>query len=150
MNIVLYQPDIALNVGAIIRLSVCFKAKLHLIEPLGFPYNEKKIRQSALDYFQHAQIIRHSDFDEFLNFKNNNPGKLILFSTKGKKRPYDCQMEINDYLIFGSESKGVKQEVVDNSDEIVKIPISDNARSLNLVTAISVASGEFIRQNNYL
>ena len=146
MNIVLYQPDIALNLGATIRLCACLDIELHIIEPCGFPFNPKKIKQSALDYIDKIELIRHNSWQDFLKYKESHLGKLILFSTKASKNYYQIEYKKNDFLLFGSESKGVPADIWSDIDGSVTIPISKNTRSLNLVTSISLALGYAISQ----
>lgn len=151
MNIVLYHPDIALNVGAIIRLCACFDAKLHIIEPCGFPFDKKKIKQSALDYIDKITIERHNSWPSFIKYyqynnSNLNYSKLILLSTKAQQSYYDTTYNHNDYLIFGSESGGVSQEVWQDINLACKIPMNSQCRSLNLATSVAIVMGEFLRQ----
>ena len=116
MNIVLYQPDIALNVGAIIRLVACFNSNLHIVEPCGFPFDIKKIKQSSLDYIDHVNITRYSNWDHFLEKKNDH-AKLLLLSTKASKYYHQISFSKNDYIIFGSESRGASEEVWKKIDD---------------------------------
>lgn len=149
MNIVLYQPDIALNVGSIIRLCACFDAKLHIVEPCGFPFDDKKIKRAALDYIDKIVIKRHASWMSFVKYYHaDSIGNIYLFSTKAEKNYYDASYNENDYLIFGSESRGVGQEVWDNVNNAYKIPIKNGCRSLNLSTSVAIIMGEVVRQIN--
>jgi len=147
MNIVLYQPDIALNVGAIIRLCACFDAKLHLIEPCGFPFNIQKIKRSAMDYIDKITLKKHMSWESFIEFHTTQSGNLYLFSTKATKNYYETQYSHNDYLIFGSESNGVSKEVWNYIHDAFKIPLKNSCRSLNLSTSVAIIMGEFIRSD---
>ncbi len=148
-NIVLFQPDIALNVGAAIRLSACFSCKLHIIEPCGFPYDVKKIKQAALDYLDKVEIIRHTSFAAFLDYVKNNPGNISLLTTKTEQPYYEHSFKPGDYLLFGSESAGVNREVREKISNHLKIPLNSECRSLNLSTSIALILGEALRQNKF-
>ena len=149
MNIVLYQPEIALNLGAIIRLSACLNCNLHVIEPCGFPFNVRKIRESALDYFDKLSLTRHDSWQSFVVNTPLSAGKKYLLTTKASDNYYEAKYEKNSYLIFGSESRGVGQEVVDACDKSYKIEMNSECRSLNLATSVAMVAGEAIRQVKY-
>ena len=149
MNIILYQPDIALNVGAIIRLCACVNINLHIIEPCGFPFDLKKIKKSSLDYIEKVTMTRHSSWHKFILYTQKSPGKIHLLSTKSKDPYYNSTFNKEDYLLFGSESSGVNKEVLENCNSFLKIPLKEGCRSLNLVTAISIVIGEALRQTGY-
>lgn len=145
-KIALYQPDIAGNVGTIIRLCACLGFDLDIIEPCGFPWNARKVRQSALDYYDSVNITRHQDWE---SFKKVYAGRrIILLTTKTDKRWTDIEYTDNDILLAGSESKGVPDFVHNGVDEAITIPMQSGQRSLNIATAISFVSGEFIRQTS--
>ncbi len=138
-KIVLYQPDIAGNVGAIIRTCVCFDSELHIIEPCGFPLDMNRVKKSALDYIHHARIFRHASFEDF--FQKEILGKnqrLILASTKGSVDYRKFDFAENDFLMLGRESAGVPEEVAEKSCHRVFIPMKNNMRSLNVAISCSI------------
>ena len=147
MRMCLFEPEIAGNVGAVMRLGACMGVPVDLIEPLGFPWDDKRVRRTAMDYIDHVDVTRHSSFDAF---RAANPGRLILFTTKGSASPYDFAFEAGDLLLFGKESGGVTPDVSDASDAKLRLPIRAEVRSYNLATAVALALGEALRQTDGL
>ena len=143
MRLAFYQPDIPQNLGAAVRLAACLDVELHVIEPCGFPLDMKRLKQSALDYFEHCTLVRHASWDAFLA---QTTGRLILFSTKATQDYTQFQFHPDDTLLMGRESAGVPEEVVKAVDTRVKIPLNPAARSLNVVMAAAIALGEGLRQ----
>ena len=143
MRIALYQPEIAGNVGAVLRLGACFGVPVDLIEPMGFDWDDKRVRRTAMDYIDHVDIVRHRDFDAF---RAATPGRLLLFTTKGAASPYRHAFEADDILLFGKESAGVPADVSDRADALLRIPIRPQVRSFNLATSAALALGEALRQ----
>lgn len=147
MRLCLFEPEIAGNVGAIMRLGACMGVAIDLIEPMGFIWDDKRVRRTAMDYIEHVDVSRHSSFDDF---RRAIPGRLILFSTKGAKSPYEFDFRRDDILIFGKESGGVPAEVAAACDAILRIPIRPEVRSFNLATSAALALGEALRQTEGL
>ncbi|HVF36515.1 MAG TPA: tRNA (cytidine(34)-2'-O)-methyltransferase [Sphingomicrobium sp.] len=147
MHVAMYQPEIAGNVGAVMRLGACFGVAVNLIEPLGFEWDDKRVRRTAMDYVDHVQVRRHASFDEF---RAVTPGRLILFTTKGASSPYDFHFRDDDILLFGKESGGVPAEVAAAADAALRIPIRPQVRSFNLATSAALALGEALRQTKGL
>ena len=147
MRLCLFQPEIAGNVGAVMRLGACMGVAVDLIEPLGFAWDDKRVRRTAMDYIDHVDVTRHSSFDDY---RAANPGRLILFSTRGDPSPYDFEFQANDILLFGKESGGVPPEVAALADAILRIPIRAAVRSFNLATSAALALGEALRQTGGL
>ena len=147
MRVALYQPEIAQNVGAVLRLGACFGVAVDLIEPMGFAWDDKRVRRTAMDYIDAVEIARHTAFEAF---RAKAPGRLILLSTKGTRSPYDFTFEGRDTLLLGQESAGVPPDVAAACDAIVRIPIRTEVRSLNLATAAALALGEALRQTGEL
>ena len=147
MRIALYQPEIAQNVGAVLRLGACFGVAVDLIEPMGFEWDDKRVRRTAMDYIDAVSVTRHADFAAL---QAATPGRLILLSTKGEQSPYDFAFAANDILLFGKESGGVPPEIAAQCDAILRIPIRADVRSLNLATAVALALGEALRQTESL
>lgn len=136
LNIVLYQPDIAQNVGAIIRTSVVFGVRVHLIEPMGFIWDLNKMKRSGMDYLERATIIRHKSFEHFL--ENEKPSRLALLTTKGATYLSEYTPKEGDYLMFGRESAGVPDDVHEKADIRFKIPMTEGERSLNLAQTCAI------------
>lgn len=147
MRIALYQPEIAQNVGAVLRLGACFGVAVDLIEPMGFEWDDKRVRRTAMDYIDAVSVTRHASFGAF---RNGGDARLILLSTKGDRSPYEFAFATDDILLFGKESAGVPGDVAAQCDAILRIPIRADVRSLNLATAAALALGEALRQTESL
>jgi tRNA (cytidine/uridine-2'-O-)-methyltransferase len=147
MRLALFEPEIAGNVGAIMRLGACMGVPVDLIEPMGFEWDDKRVRRTAMDYIDHVDVTRHGSFDEF---RSATPGRLVLFTTKGDASPYDFTFQGDDILLFGKESGGVPAVVAAASDAKLRLPIRSEVRSFNLATAAALALGEALRQTNGL
>ena len=146
-NIALYQPDIPQNTASIIRLCSCFGATLEIIEPCGFHLDDKRLKRVAMDYLGKSKIITHISYDNFLNKKKRS--RIILMTTKGKKKFNTFKFFPRDTLLFGRESKGVPEIVHINSFQRLKIPIKKNTRSLKISMAVAITLSEALRQNNF-
>ncbi len=148
MHIVLYQPEIAGNTGNIGRTCVATNTVLHLIEPLGFRLNEKEIKRAGMDYWEHLDVRRYINFEEFLE-KNPN-AKIYMATTKAHNCYTDVQYGPDDYIMFGKESAGIPEEIlVDYEDTCIRIPMLEKIRSLNLSNSVSIVLYEALRQNNF-
>ena len=148
MRIALYEPEIAGNVGAVLRLGACFGVPVDLIEPMGFIWDDRRVRRTAMDYIDHVDVTRHAGFDAFRAARP--AGRLILFTTKGSSSAYGFAFAANDILMFGKESGGVPAQVAAACDAQVRIPIRPEVRSFNLATSAAVALGEALRQTGGL
>ncbi|HVJ70975.1 MAG TPA: tRNA (cytidine(34)-2'-O)-methyltransferase [Sphingomicrobium sp.] len=148
MRLCLFQPEIAGNVGAVMRLGACVGVPIDLIEPMGFAWDDKRVRRTAMDYIDHVDVTRHSSFDAFR--EANHQGRLILFSTKGVESPYEFAFQPDDILLFGKESGGVPPEVAAVAGAVLRIPIRPEVRSFNLATSTALALGEALRQTGGL
>lgn len=144
MRLCAYQPDIAPNLGAMIRLSACMGVALDIIEPCGFPLSLKTLRRTAMDYADIADMTRHNSWDDFL--QNRNTGRLILLTTAADDHLWDFQFEQGDTLVMGRESAGVPQSVHNACDAHVKLPMFGAARSLNVAMTAGMAVSEALRQ----
>lgn len=148
MRIALFEPEIAGNVGAVMRLCACLGAQLDLIEPLGFPWDDRRVRRAAMDYIDHVSVTRHASFAAFRDTLGQ--GRLVLFTTKASAHAYDFAYCADDVLLFGKESAGVPLEVADLADAKVRLPMRSEVRSLNLATSAALALGEALRQTGGL
>ena len=148
MNIVLHQPEIPANTGNIGRTCVATGTVLHLIEPLGFSLSEKSIKRAGMDYWEHLDVRRYMNFEEFLE-KNPN-AKIWMATTKAKHVYSDVEFGPDDYIMFGKESAGIPEEIlVDYEDTCIRIPMLDQIRSLNLSNSVSIVLYEALRQNDF-
>lgn len=144
LNIALYQPDIPQNVGAAMRLCACMGLTLDIIEPCGFPWDPKKIRQSGMDYVGQVDIIRHNSWE---TFKAAYPNRRIILMTTKSSIPYtDFKFQSGDILMAGRESAGVPIDIHQELENRVVIPMAGTARSLNIINATSMITGEALRQ----
>jgi tRNA (cytidine/uridine-2'-O-)-methyltransferase len=145
MRLGLFQPDIPQNLGAAIRLAACLGVPLDVIEPCGFPLDDRAVRRAAMDYAGRAEVVRHASWADFLSVTQ---GRLVLFTTRGATPFHDFAFQPSDVLLFGRESAGAPDEVHAAADARVFIPLAAGARSLNVVTAATLALGEGLRQIN--
>jgi tRNA (cytidine/uridine-2'-O-)-methyltransferase len=148
MRIALFEPEIAGNVGAVMRLCACFGAGVDLIEPMGFAWDDRRVRRAAMDYIDHVSVTRHADIDAFR--ETIGPSRLLLFTTKAAQSAYDFAYRADDILLFGKESAGVPAAVAAACDARLIIPIRAEVRSMNLATTAALALGEAMRQTNTL
>ena len=144
----MYEPEIAGNVGAVLRLCACLGVGVDLIEPMGFEWNDRRVRRAAMDYIDHVEIRRHAGFAEFQDTLGS--GRLVLFTTKATRSAYDCTYRPDDVLLFGKESAGVPQAVADACGERVRLPMRSEVRSLNVATSAAIALSEALRQTDML
>ncbi len=148
MRIALFEPEIAGNVGAVLRLGACLGAAVDLIEPMGFAWDDRRVRRAAMDYIDHVAITRHAGFEAFRASIGSR--RLILFTTKSRDSIYDFSFHADDVLLFGKESAGVPDTVADACDARVRIPMRPEVRSMNLATSTALALGEGLRQTGSL
>jgi len=145
MRIALFEPEIAGNVGAVLRLGACLGAAVDLIEPLGFAWDDRRVRRAAMDFIDHVEVVRHPDFATFQ--ASLGPRRLVLFTTKSRQSAYDFTFQADDVLLFGKESGGVPVEVAEACDARVRLPMRPQVRSMNLATSAALALGEALRQS---
>ena len=148
LNIVLYEPEIPFNTGAIGRTCVATGTRLHLIEPLGFKIDEKSVKRAGLDDWPQLDVTTYVNFDEFLE---KNPGaKIYMATTKGKNVYSDAKFEPDCYIMFGKESAGIPEEIlVEHPQECIRIPMIGETRSLNLSNSVAIVLYEALRQNQF-
>jgi tRNA (cytidine/uridine-2'-O-)-methyltransferase len=145
MHIVLVHPQIPPNTGNVARLCVATGLKLHLIHPLGFSVDEPSVRRAGLDYWEHLHWEEHASWEEFE--KKNTQARMHFFSKK-VERPYtQAKFQKDDFLIFGSETKGLSEEILKKyPDQVWTIPMWGPTRSLNLSTSVGIVAYEALRQ----
>jgi tRNA (cytidine/uridine-2'-O-)-methyltransferase len=143
MRIALFQPDIAGNVGTLLRLGACLDLAVDLIEPMGFPWGERAMARAAMDYAAHVQVRRHADWDAFLATVEC---RVVLATTAGAVPLPQARFEAEDVLLLGSESAGVPAHVHDRADLRVRVPMRAGLRSLNVAMAGALILGEALRQ----
>ena len=139
-----YQPDIALNVGAMIRLSACLNVPLDIIEPCGFPLSVKALRRSAMDYADIVDLTRHDSWDTFMQVSISR--RVVLMTTRAEDVLWDFDFWVGDTILMGRESLGVPDEVHQFCDARVKLPMFGAARSLNVAMTAGMAVSEALRQ----
>ncbi len=148
-DIVLYQPEIPPNTGNIIRLAANTGCRLHLIEPLGFDLDEKKLRRAGLDYREFADITTYSGYQDFMDRKN--PRRLFALTTKAKRKYSDVFYQKGDFLLFGPETRGLPEEILNAlaADHCLRVPMRRHSRSLNLSNTVAVVIYEAWRQTGF-
>jgi tRNA (cytidine/uridine-2'-O-)-methyltransferase len=147
MRIALYQPEIAGNVGAVLRLAACMGVGVDIIEPTGFVFSDARMKRAGMDYIDQAEMVRHSDWTAF---QAQIRGRLILLTTKGDVQLFDMTFQTDDILMFGRESAGVPADIAACCAARVRIPITASARSLNLSVSAGIAIAEALRQTGEL
>ena len=151
LNIVLFEPEIPENTGNIMSTCAATGAKLHLIRPLGFRLDQSSIKRSGVNYIDKVEYTLYDDFDDFCE---KNQGEYYFMTRYGKKAHSEfdyTDKSKNIYLIFGKESTGIPKEILrDNLDRCIRIPSTDNVRSLNLSNCVAIVLYEVLRQQDYL
>lgn len=150
MRIALFQPDIAGNVGAILRLGACMAVPVEIIEPCGFVFDDKRLKRAAMDYGPLAEMRRHADWDAFQSFRHALGARLVLMSAHAPASIYRTEFAEDDILLMGSESAGVPAHVRDACELATTIPMAPGLRSLNISVATGIALGEALRQTRHL
>jgi tRNA (cytidine/uridine-2'-O-)-methyltransferase len=150
-HIVLVEPEIPPNTGNVIRLAANTGCTLHLVEPLGFSIEDKHMRRAGLDYHEYAQVRRHSNWPTFLASEKPDHQRLFTLTTRGTRSPYAVTFQPGDWLVFGSETKGISDMVRASfgPGQSLKLPMRDGQRSLNLSNAVAVTVFEAWRQNGF-
>jgi tRNA (cytidine/uridine-2'-O-)-methyltransferase len=146
VRLALYQPDIPPNLGATIRTCACLGVSLDIIEPCGFPLTDKALARAALDYGALARIERHGSFPAFLAAPERRNGRLVLIETVAAARLDSFVFSPSDTLILGRETVGAGPDLLAAAQAVVRIPMSQGARSLNVAIAGAIALGEALRQ----
>jgi len=148
MHLVLVEPEIPQNTGNVARTCVMTGTKLHLVEPLGFSLSEKEVRRSGLDYWQYLDLEVHRDFEALR--EKYGPARFIYFSTRGRSYYHQFNYSPGDFLVFGSETRGLDREVLDRAEIALRIPmINQIPRSLNLGNSVALVLYEALRQQGF-
>lgn len=149
LNIVLFEPEIPPNTGNIIRLCANTGFQLHLIQPLGFTWDDKRLRRAGLDYYEFTAIKFHADYQAFIAAES--PERLFALTTKGTPAHSAVAYQAGDYLLFGPESRGLPAEILAAlpAQQKIRIPMRAESRSMNLSNAVSVVVYEAWRQLDY-
>ena len=154
LNVVLYEPEIPPNTGNIIRLCANTGAHLHVIEPLGFELDDKRLRRAGLDYHEWASMQVHENLQHYYNQNAQDQvpnSKVYMITTKGHRNYSDVVFTPGDSVLFGPETRGLPQQVLDsvNPDQLIRIPMLPDSRSLNLSNAVATIIYEAWRQQGY-
>ena len=145
MRLALYQPDIPQNLGTMLRLAACLNVGVDIIEPCGFPLDDKRIKRAGMDYLAAIDFSKHKSWNDFLSLKS---GRVILMSTKSSTSLLHFEFRASDILLLGRESAGVPETVHAECDKRLLIPMAKGKRSLNVAVAAAIALGEGLRQTN--
>ena len=146
MRLALFEPDIPQNTGTLLRLAACFNLPVDIIEPCGFVFNDQKMRRAGMDYLNMVDCVRH---DSWQAFYEQHQGRIILLTTKGAQSYVSFDFQENDILLLGRESAGVPDYVHNSVDARLRIPMRENARSINVAIAGAVVLGEALRQTRH-
>jgi tRNA (cytidine/uridine-2'-O-)-methyltransferase len=150
-NIVLVEPEIPPNTGNVIRLCANTGCALHLVEPLGFNFEDRHMRRAGLDYHEYADVRRYADWQAFLDTAQPDRRRLFAFTTKGSQSAFDTRFQPGDWLVFGAETRGLSPELREsfNPAHRLRLPMRAGQRSLNLSNTVAVAVFEAWRQNGF-
>lgn len=147
IRLALYQPDIPQNAGAMMRLAACLGVPLDLIEPCGFPFDDRKVRRAGMDYIPWVDLTRHSSWEAF---RESRPGRIVLLTTAAEMRHVDFAFRPDDRLLVGRESAGVPDDIHAAADARIRIPMRPELRSLNVAQAAAIGLAEALRQTGTL
>lgn len=154
MRLALFQPDIAANTGAMLRLAACLGVAVDIIGPAGFDMSDRALRRSGLDYLQHVALARHVDLDSYLQQRRaaaeegHCPGRIVLLTTRSDTCHTGFAFRDDDTLMVGRESAGVPDAVHGLADARIRVPMQAGLRSLNVAIAAAIVLGEALRQTD--
>ncbi|MGQ9724712.1 MAG: tRNA (cytidine(34)-2'-O)-methyltransferase [Tepidimonas sp.] len=150
-HIVLVAPEIAPNAGNVIRLCANTGCALHLVEPLGFSMEDKRLRRAGLDYHEYATVRRHASWQALLAAEQPDPQRCFAFTTRGQRCAFATTFEAGDWFVFGPESRGLSSEVLAGfgAERRLRLPMRPGQRSLNLSNAVAVVAFEAWRQQGF-
>lgn len=148
INIVLHEPEIPQNTGNIARTCAATGSRLHIIKPMGFEIDDKKLKRAGLDYWHMLSITYYENLEDFFS---KNPGNYYFCSTKAPHSYAETKFSDEDYLFFGKETKGLPEDLLKaNFDKCIRIPMAKDARSLNLSNSVAIVVYEALKQINFL
>ncbi len=148
LNIVMVEPEIPQNTGNVARTCAATGARLHIVKPMGFAIDDKKLKRAGLDYWHYLDLTYYENLEDF--FLKKPDAACFYFTTKGLKAHSDVIYPDNCYLFFGKETKGLPEELlIKNPERCVRIPMLGEIRSLNLSNSVAIAAYEVLRQWNY-
>jgi tRNA (cytidine/uridine-2'-O-)-methyltransferase len=147
IRLVLFQPDIPQNAGAMMRLAACMGISLDLVEPCGFPLDERRMKRAGMDYLAMLDLVRHTSWSEF---RKTPGGRLVLLTTAGDVSHADFAFHADDRIVVGRESAGVPQDVHNEADARIRIPMRPGIRSINVAQAAAIGVAEALRQTGQL
>ncbi len=148
INIVLIEPEIPQNTGNIARTCAATGASLHLVEPMGFKVDDRKLKRAGLDYWHELDITYYKNIDDF--FERNKGEEFYYFTTKAPQRYSDVKYPERVFLVFGKETKGLPEDLLyNNRERCVRMPMRENLRSLNLSNTVAIAVYEAFRQRDF-
>lgn len=148
LNIVLCEPEIPQNTGNIVRTCAATGARLHIVKPMGFEIDDKKLKRAGLDYWHFLNIKYYENLDDF--FGQNQDGRFFYLSSKGTASYTDVEFKDGDFLLFGKETKGLPEKLlIEHPERSIRIPMISDARCLNLSNSVAIVVYEALRQNNF-
>lgn len=148
INIVLVEPEIPQNTGNIVRTCAATGARLHIVKPMGFEIDDKKLKRAGLDYWHFLNIQYYENLDDF--FEQNQDGRFFYLSSKGTASYTDVEFKDGDFLLFGKETKGLPEKLlIEHPERSIRIPMISDARCLNLSNSVAIVVYEALRQNNF-
>ena len=148
LNIVLVEPEIPQNTGNIVRTCAATGTRLHIVKPMGFEIDDKKLKRAGLDYWHFLNIQYYENLDDF--FKKNEGGRFFYLSSKAPASYTDVRFNDEDFLLFGKETRGLPESLlIDHPERAVRIPMISSARCLNLSNSVAIVVYEALRQNNF-
>ena len=150
MRLVLFEPDIPQNTGALLRLGACLGIAVDIVEPCGFLFDDKRLRRAGMDYLEAVEMVRHRSWDAYrAAARKDAPGRLVLLTTRASTRYTDFTFQPGDSLLLGRESAGVPEAVRAEADAHLLIPMQSGIRSLNVALAAAMVLGEALRQTGH-
>ena len=152
IHVVLYEPEIPANTGNIIRLCANTGAQLHLVKPLGFELDDKKLKRAGLDYHEYARVQRHADWQSFLDRMQPARDRMFAMTTHGSQPTHALQFQPGDWFVFGCETRGLAPQLRESfpTTQRLRLPMLEGQRSLNLSNAVAVTVFEAWRQNGFM
>lgn len=142
----LYQPDIALNTGTLLRLGACLGVPVHIIHPTGFPFSRAALKRSGMDYLDAVEMIEHDSYAKFDTWRHEAGKRLVLLTTRASIPAHKAEYTGDDILMVGRESAGVPPEIANDAELRVRIPMRPGARSLNVAVSAAIVVSEAMRQ----